>query len=52
MERTELDLTTLQYTAEEDRHTEKGTSLDGYSYDGTVVLGGVHREDSESHPSE
>ena len=47
-ERGEPNLTTLQYTAEEDRHTEKGTFVDGHSYDGTVVRGGVNREDSAS----
>ena len=46
-ERAELDLTTLQFTAEEDRHTEKATSTDGHSYGGTVVRGGVHRADSD-----
>ena len=47
LERTELDLTTLQYTAEEDRRTEKGTSPDGHSYDDTVVRGGVNEDLNE-----
>ena len=43
----ELDLSSLMVVAEEDRETLKERSDDGWSYDGTVVRGGLKRDENE-----
>ena len=45
--RPELDLSTLMVLVDEDKETSKGRSDDGMSYEGTVVRGGLRRDESE-----
>ena len=50
--RAELDLSIPQHLAEEDKHTDKGTSDNGFSHAGTVVHGGVRRDSNDDLQTE